>query len=190
MIAFVLGNGESRAKLSISRMAKHGYTYGCNAIYRDFRPDVLITVDPEMAKEIGKSDYIKQWKVYTPYKDIAETNTNFVQFNYTKRLCAGVTACLIAIAHGMKEIYLIGHDLGSPNGLINNCYKNTANYKPAWQDDDSFKVYMPHYVEMLEKHPGIKFTRVIGKQTYPVKEFKPFKNYHETKIDTFIKNFQ
>lgn len=190
MRAFVLGNGESRSKLSISRMAKHGYTYGCNAIYREFRPDVLITVDPDMAKEIGKTDYIKTWKVYTPYIDIAQTHENFVQFNYTKRLCAGVTASLIAIAHGMKEIYLVGHDLGSPNGLINNCYKNTANYKQAWQDDDSFKVYMPHYIEMFEKQPSIKFFRVMGKQTYTVKEFKQFKNYHETKIDTFIKNFQ
>ena len=190
MRAFVLGNGESRQKLSISRMSKHGYIYGCNAIYREFRPDVLVTVDPEMAKEISRSDYIKYWKCHTPYKDIAETNQNFVQFNYSKRLCAGVTACLISIAHGMKEIYLVGHDLGSPNGLINNCYKNTSCYKQAWQDDDSFKIYMPHYVEMFGKNPGIEFIRVMGKNSYAVKEFKQFKNYHETKVETFIKNFQ
>ena len=190
MRAFVLGNGESRAKLSISRMSKHGYIYGCNAIYREFRPDVLITVDPDMAKEIAKSEYINLWKVYTPYKDIAGLHSNFVQFNYSQRLCAGVTACLIAIHQGMKEIYLVGHDLGSPNGLINNCYKNTACYKQAWQDDDSFNVYMPHYVQLFEKNPGIQFYRVMGKQTYSVKDFKQYKNYHETKQETFIKNFQ
>lgn len=190
MRAFILGNGESRQKLSISRMSKHGYIYGCNAIYRDIRPDVLVTVDPDMANEIARSEYIKQWKVYTPYKDIAATNPNFVLFQSTNRFCAGVTACLIAIKQGVKEIYLVGHDLGSPNGLVNNCYKNTTCYKKAWEDDESYNVYGPHYIELIASNPGIQFIRVVGKQTFPIKELKPLNNYKETKLETFIKNFQ
>ena len=131
MRAFILGNGESRSKVSVSRMAKHGFVYGCNAIYRDFRPDILITVDPAIAKEIQKSGYMNYWKVFTPYKDIADTHKNFVLFQSQERYCAGVTACMVAIHQGCKELILIGHDLGSNNGSVNNCYKNSNNYKPV-----------------------------------------------------------
>jgi len=189
MKAFVLGNGESRQKLNVSPLSKYGFIYGCNGIYRDLRPDFLITVDPTMAKEIAKTDYIDRWQVYTPYSDLQKLHKNFVLFKSSARLCAGVTASLIAIQHGAKEIYLIGHDLGSSNGLINNIYKNSNNYKQAWEDDESFNVYTPHYLQLLKSHPHIDFIRVMGKQTFSVKDFKSFKNYKETKIDTFQKNF-
>lgn len=189
MRIFVLGNGESRSKINIAPLTKHGLIYGCNAIYRDFRPDVLVTVDSTMAQEIAKSDYIKRWPVYTPYSDIAKTNENFKLFSTNVRLCAGVAACHIAIRQGATQIYMVGHDLGTPNGLINNVYKNTANYKKAWEDDESFNVYTPDYLKLFASYPAVEFIRVIAKQTYPVKDFKNYSNYKETKIETFTKNF-
>ena len=39
---FALGNGESRLQLDLEKLRGHGKIYGCNAIYRDFIPDVLI----------------------------------------------------------------------------------------------------------------------------------------------------
>jgi hypothetical protein len=190
MRAFILGNGESRSKVSVSRMAKHGFIYGCNAIYRDFRPDILITVDPAIAKEIQKSGYMNYWKVFTPYKDIADTHKNFVLFQSHERYCAGVTACMVAIHQGCKELILIGHDLGSNNGLVNNCYKNSNNYKQAWEDDDSYDVYSPHYITLLQKYPAVSVTRVMAKQSKTIKEFKKFAQYHETKMETFVKHYQ
>jgi hypothetical protein len=190
MKAFILGNGESRSKVSVSRLGKHGFIYGCNAIYRDFRPDILITVDSTIAKEIQKSGYMDYWKVFTPYKDIADTHKNFVLFTSQERYCAGVTACMVAIHQGCKELILIGHDLGSNNGLVNNCYKNSTNYKQAWEDDDSCNVYSPHYITLLQKYPAVSVTRVMAKQSKTIKEFKKFANYHETKMETFVKNFQ
>jgi len=190
MIGFILGNGESRAKLSLAKLQVHGYVIGCNAIYRDYRPDFLITVDSNMALEISKSDYIKKWKVLTTYKDIAGLDNNFVLINQSKRRCAGVTACLVAINHDIKDIYLVGHDLGSPNGLVNNMYKNSACYKKSWEDDDSHIVYGKDYLELFSKYPSCNFTRVCGKQTFPVKEFYKFKNYSEISKEDFITKFQ
>jgi len=44
---FVLGNGRSRLEISLDDLKKHGRVYGCNALYRDFIPDVLIaTIEP------------------------------------------------------------------------------------------------------------------------------------------------
>jgi len=41
---FCLGNGESRKDVNLSALKPHGKIYGCNALYRDFTPDVLVAV--------------------------------------------------------------------------------------------------------------------------------------------------
>ena len=51
----VYGNGESRPKQPI--MGGEFITWGCNAIYRDFTVDNLVSVDYPMQQEIYKSDY-------------------------------------------------------------------------------------------------------------------------------------
>ena len=42
---FVVANGESRKGYDLSKLKGKGLVYGCNAIYRDFTPDVLVCVD-------------------------------------------------------------------------------------------------------------------------------------------------
>ena len=49
---FCIGNGESRRDYNLQRLRKHGKIYGCNAIYRDFTPDVLCSVDHGMMHEV------------------------------------------------------------------------------------------------------------------------------------------
>jgi hypothetical protein len=54
---FLLGNGESRLGFDLNTLRPHGKVYGCNAIYRDFIPDVLIAVDHGIMHEIYHSGY-------------------------------------------------------------------------------------------------------------------------------------
>ena len=42
---FCIGNGESRKGLDLESLRPLGKIYGCNALYRDFAPDVLTAVD-------------------------------------------------------------------------------------------------------------------------------------------------
>ena len=60
---FVLGNGESRQGIKLEDLSSHGLIYGCNALYREFAPDMLISVDPAMHNEILATDYIENNKV-------------------------------------------------------------------------------------------------------------------------------
>ena len=55
--AFCIGNGESRKPLDLNMFRPHGKIYGCNALYRDFTPDVLTAVDDGMMHEIYQSGY-------------------------------------------------------------------------------------------------------------------------------------
>ena len=54
---FCIGNGESRQSLDLIQLRPHGIIYGCNALYRDFTPDVLTAVDMGISHEIYHSGY-------------------------------------------------------------------------------------------------------------------------------------
>ena len=53
---FVLGNGKSRLKYNLEEL--DGITAGCNAIYRDFKPDYLFAQDAGIIAEIMDSGYV------------------------------------------------------------------------------------------------------------------------------------
>jgi len=54
---FCIGNGESRQSIDLIKLRPHGKIYGCNALYRDFTPDVLTAVDQGIMHEIYQSGY-------------------------------------------------------------------------------------------------------------------------------------
>jgi len=54
---FCIGNGESRKGFDLNKLKPYGKIYGCNALYRDFTPDVLVAVDGGMIHEIYDSGY-------------------------------------------------------------------------------------------------------------------------------------
>ena len=49
---FCIGNGESRQGFDLDKLKPFGKIYGCNAIYRDYMPDVLTAVDHGIMHEI------------------------------------------------------------------------------------------------------------------------------------------
>jgi hypothetical protein len=54
---FCIGNGRSRDGFNLESLRPHGKIYGCNALYRDFTPDVLCAVDQGICHEIYHSGY-------------------------------------------------------------------------------------------------------------------------------------
>jgi|TARA_R110002074_G_scaffold282327_1_gene453899 hypothetical protein len=57
MIAFIIGNGQSRAPIDLLKLKSHGKIVGCNGLYRDFTPDILCAVDHGIMHEIYHSGY-------------------------------------------------------------------------------------------------------------------------------------
>ena len=53
----VLGNGPSRHGLDLNSLSEHAAIYGCNALYRDYKPDFLFANDTNMIVEILQSGY-------------------------------------------------------------------------------------------------------------------------------------
>ena len=53
--AFVIGNGQTREQFDLERLRGKGTTYGCNAVYRDFDPDYIVSLDRIISEEIAKA---------------------------------------------------------------------------------------------------------------------------------------
>ena len=111
---FAIGNGESRKGVDLSTLRQYGRIYGCNALYRDFIPSVLVAADPEMRKEILAA-------------------TNKVAHPILNGWSSGPSAVAYAAAEAdlNGRVFLLGFDLYGVNGKHNNIYKGTDNYRDA-----------------------------------------------------------
>jgi hypothetical protein len=155
----VIGNGESRRPVNLEEFVIDFSTIGCNALHRDFIPDILVCCDRRMAEEATKNPLTKKTEIYVRHdwyhffrkikknKNVKKVPDLPYKGNERKddpiNWGSGGYAILIA-AMGFDEIYLIGFDLwANTNSKVNNVYKDTTNYSDADNDavDPSYWIY-------------------------------------------------
>jgi hypothetical protein len=143
----VLGNGESRRGLDLS--FSNNIKIGCNAIHRDIHVDHLVCVDPAPLKEALASN-LKNTTIWTRAEYASRHNA--IQLpdvprgnqrpDHARHWGSGPYAVLLALTMD-NTIQMIGFDLYSNNRLVNNFYKDTANYSPSNSHavDPSYWIY-------------------------------------------------
>ena len=82
---FCIGNGESRQGFDLEKLRQYGTIYGCNAIYRDFMPDVLTAVDHGIMHEIYHAGIAQKIPCY--FRDW----TKVPAMTYEPMLMGGIT---------------------------------------------------------------------------------------------------
>mgnify|MGYP000154939185 CR=1 FL=1 len=159
--AFVLGNGRSRLAMDPKLLLNHGTVYGCNAQYREYDPHYLIAVDVKMVNEIIASGYHRTHQVWTnPNKGIStKAGINF--FTPHKGWSSGPTALWFAATQGHKEIYIFGFDYQGNNGLFNNVYSDTFNYKKSSDSATYFGNWLSQTEKVIKEFKYTRFYRVI-----------------------------
>ena len=151
--AVVIGNGKTGNEFDLTRILPHRestswgetgdwkykrqmrnfYTYGCNAIYRNFKPDFVVATGDNFIKEIAESTYCNSNVVYASTKYLEKYSGKFNIIPQNPELNAGAMAAYLAAFDGHKKVYMLGFD-GIDNPLNNyNVYAGTANYPPADQ---------------------------------------------------------
>ena len=183
-IAFVLGNGQSRAAVDLHRLKLFGSIYGCNGLYRDFEPDCLVATDRPIAEAIQRSGYSKKHRFYTR-KPLPDSGAQIVPRKYHGN-SSGPIACAIAALDGHDRIYLLGYDMGpSPAMRFNNIYAGTEFYKGP----DAAPTYTGNWIRQLiavtQDFPKTRFIRVCGPTTADIKEFKNIGNFDNIDIKIF-----
>lgn len=137
--AAVIGNGVSRKNFDLNLFKnKKIQTYGCNALYRDHKPDFLIAIGKEIALEISQSDYSKNNVVYSSPDNILRYPNTFHVIPQTPSWNAGSLAAYLACFDGHSIVYLLGHDGLDTTGYSNNIYKNSPCYNTDVNTTDTF----------------------------------------------------
>lgn len=159
--AFVLGNGRSRLAMDPKSLLNKGTVYGCNAQYREFDPHYLIAVDVKMVNEIIASGYHKTHQVWTNPNKGVTTKHNINFFTPHKGWSSGPTALWFAATQGHKEIYIFGFDYQGSNGLFNNVYADTFNYKKSSDSATFFGNWLSQTEKVIKEFKHTKFYRVV-----------------------------
>ena len=274
---FCIGNGESRKDFNLDLLKPHGKIYGCNALYREYTPDVLVSVDHGIMHEIYQSGYcykndtwFRDWTTVPDHMyesmvyagltkiDIEELNkwhiknentrTDEKEFvmhganlsglvtilkqnkdKFQKRisqnvLCvswikendkaknimdimpnnrdlgwaAGPTSGYIAIKkENPTTVYLIGHDLNSTTGKVNNLYKGSKYYVIPEHGPTPSVNWVTQWKQLFTQNPHINFykvnTNMKGEDRVNIKihEWNEIKNIHyityENLLDKHLK---
>jgi len=183
-VAFVLGNGKSRLAVDPQQdLVGKGIIYACNAIYREFMPNVLISTDRPISEKIqleGIPERVKHWT----RRPLPESKSHKIERPYYG-MSSGPVAISRAAIDGHSHIYFLGFDLGSSDGLLNNVYGSTEFYK-ANTDKATFAgnwIYQINQITREFRKP--QFIRVTGPESQPIDWENKFNNLTEMSMDDF-----
>jgi len=159
--AFVLGNGNSRLAIDAKSLLNLGTVYGCNALYREMDPHILVAVDVKMVNEIINSGYHLTNEVWTnPNKGIKSKN-RINLYTPHKGWSSGPTALWHACRDNFQEIYIFGFDYHGNDGKFNNVYADTYNYKRSSDSATYFGNWLNQTEKTIKEYKKVQFYRVI-----------------------------
>jgi hypothetical protein len=162
--AYCIGNGPSRKDFNLERLSATGQTYGCNALYRDFVPDFIFSVDAKMTQQMVVDQVYDKCIHYAPSLEVnrhprgGPSKLHLIPNN--PHWISGNQAFWTAGVHGHKNIYLIGYDFREyGHGKLNNIYQDTENYGER-NNDTIFDGWLKQFRDMLKMRPYVNYTVV------------------------------
>ena len=191
MYGFVVGNGESRRGFDLNILKKHGIVYGCNSLFKDFKPHTLISVDNKTIDMIKKSGYEGEF-VYFDRGTRRLVMRGKEIFNFEYRGWASGQTALWLICDRMRQhiptIFMIGFDFYSKDDKINNIYKGTPCYRDTGSKPVDPKKWIYQCMHVFAEFRKNKFYRVQKSvNDFPVRDFEIAKNYETITYETMMK---
>lgn len=183
--AFVLGNGISRLAVDLSLLKSRGRVYGCNALYREFEPDVLVSTDRGISHQIQNSGYAQSHVMYTrrPLPGLAARSVPQQYYGFS----SGPIAVGLAAIDQHLAVYLIGFDMGpTANNRFNNVYADTEFYKKSSSNPTFTGNWVRQIVTVCRDFPNTSFHRVVGHTTADIAELTGIRNMRHMPMTDFL----
>jgi hypothetical protein len=186
--AYIIGNGPSRKGFNLNSLKATGQTYGCNALYRDFMPDFIFSVDGKMTATMVEDKVYEKCIHYSPalevnrypHKNIGNSYLHLVPNN--PHWISGNQAFWTAAVHGHKNIYLLGFDFREfGKDQLNNIYQDTKNYGPR-HNDVIFEAWLTQFRQIQKMRPYCNWTVVHDDPPDYLKVSNPSANFGKFKI--------
>lgn len=184
-IAFVIGNGISRRDIPLDNLKRFGKTYGCNALYRDFIPDVLVATDKPISTYIQETGYSREHRFYTrrPIDGLGAWKLPKEYYGYS----SGPNAVGLAASEHHNAIYMIGFDMGpTTNKGFNNVYADTDFYKSALDLPTFTGNWVKQLAKITHDYSNTRFIRVCGETTARIQELDALKNLRHESTAIFL----
>ena len=184
--AFVLGNGISRQGIDLTELRRHGKIYGCNALYKDFEPDVLVATDRPIAEQIQRLEYAQRKTFYTrdPIAGLGARRIPEKYWGYS----SGPAAMALAALDQHAQIYLLGFDMGpTQHNKFNNVYAGAEFYKSVGATPTYTGNWRKQIAQVTEDFPTQMFIRLQGATTAAVADFDSLKNFKHVAVSEFLK---
>lgn len=183
--AFVLGNGVSRLEIDLNHLKTLGPVYGCNAIYREFEPTVLVSTDKPISERIQQEGYPLTHKFYTrrpiPGQGAFPVPQEYFGFS------SGPIATALAALDKNIAIYMIGFDMGpAETGKFNNVYADTEFYKRSTAVPTYTGNWVRQITTITRDFPKVSFYRIVGKTTAEIDGLKGIKNLWHMPMTDFL----
>ena len=212
MNIFVIGNGESRRGFDLNSLKNQGSIIGCNALYRDFKPDILVAVDRPILGEICASGYADNNRVYCRqrfYEDYKQhmginplpsfwgLDPVTKKGQYFQGWSSGPSA--LALATTLYDdndlpckIFLIGFDLfGAEDNKVNNMYKGTPNYVHGHKPATFYGNWARQMLTVFQSRPNINFIKLGYDSTMRVPGWwEDLPNIEYDRLDKIEKYFE
>ena len=160
--AYCIGNGPSRKDFDLNKLKYTGQTYGCNALYRDFLPDFIFSVDTKMTVQMCEDHVGLKTVHYAPSLEVNRKQNNGMLhlIPHNPHWISGNAAFWTAGVHGHKDIYLLGYDFREyGKDQLNNIYQGTYCYGER-NEDKVFEGWLKQFRDMLKMRPYVNYTIV------------------------------
>ena len=186
--AVVIGNGWSRREFDLTlflpyrettpwgdktswitkKQNKTFDTYGCNALYRDFKTDFTIATGETFINEISNSNYCNDNVVYTNSKYLEIYPNKFHLIPQNPEFNSGALAAYLAAFDGHKKVFMLGFD-GIDSTNTYNVYAGTPNY-PSADSAMNENYWVKSLVDVMNTYSDTEFIRVAPTATFRTPE--------------------
>ena len=182
--AYCIGNGPSRKGFDLNKLKATGQTYGCNALYRDFVPDFIFSVDTKMTLKMCEDKVYEKCIHYAPALEVnrpySKNKLHLTPNN--PHWISGNQAFWTAAVHGHKNIYLIGFDFREyGKDQLNNIYQDTENYGKR-HSDIIFEAWLTQFRQIQKMRPYCNWVVVHDDPPEYLKVSNPSANFGKFKI--------
>ena len=163
-VAFIICNGASRGTFDLDKLKPYP-TFGCNALYREWQPTWLVSIDEGITNEIRESNFDNERHIVPPEEEQYEP----IEYNPNRpRSNAGMNAIAEAIKRGYDKLYVLGMDflLDDDNYTMSNIFDGTDNYgmdTRATENDQ--RARCGYLTWFCRQHPDVSFRFVVPKDT-------------------------
>lgn len=168
------------------RQRRNFYIYGCNAIYRNFKPDFIAATGDGIVTEIAESTVDKSNIIYAYSKNLEKYPGKFSLLPQNPEFNSGALAAYMAAFDGHKRVYMLGFDGIDTIGNNYNIFAGTQNY-PALDYPTLEEYWVRSLNTVIQTYSDTEFIRVAPTVRFRQPEsWKYNLNYRQIDFRQFV----